>query len=286
MRKDNFIFENFKSVYDFEKALNERPVNKAYEKYGKDPASHRTDDSSWFQTSSYGEADELLTKGWNAKIDEVKSACEKFSSKIAVKLRKQIFDYVGFMPSVPRAIMGYPQSMINYTKRDSTEIQRTKHIIFDNTANGGTSGEQLLKAGITVLQLAMILDKSNVKTKIDMLPFTTYESGRYYGCSVTIKDYRQPFNYLKMAYPIANPSFFRRHGFRWLETLENNEMSAGFISGYGGELFGRDETEDYLKWAGLKKDDVIFITFRDCRSANYDPQVLMSRMGITTEKKN
>lgn len=280
MEKNNFRFENFKSVYEFEKALAERPVNKAFKEFGKNPTSHKTTDSEWFQTGSYSEADDLLTRGWNAKVDEVKKSCEKFASTIAVKHRKLFVDYVGVMPCVPSAIKGYPKAMINVTKKTNLEKQRTKHIIFDNTANGGTSGEQLLKAGLTVLQLAMILDKSNVKTKIDMLPITTYDNGRFFGCSVTIKDYRQPFNYLKMAYPIANPSFFRRHGFRWLETLENNEMSSSFVSGYGGEIFGRNETEEYLKWAGLRKDDVILINHRDCRNANYDAERLMLDMGI------
>jgi hypothetical protein len=273
----DFRFENFKSVYDFEKALTEREVNDAFK---KNCASHRNGDESWFQTGSYSEADELLTKGWNAKIDEVKSACEKFATTVVVKHRRLINDYVGFMPSVPRAIQGYPQSMINMTKRDSLEMQRTKHIVFDNTACGGTSGNSLLQAGLTVLKLAMILDKSNVRTKIDMLPFTSYAGNSFYGCSVTIKDYRQPFNYLKMAYPIANPSFFRRHGFRWIETQSGKNVEK-FSYGYGGEIFGRGEaTEAYLKFAGLKKDDVIFINHKDCREADFNPETLMKNKGI------
>lgn len=271
----DFRFENFKTVYDFEKALAERPTNKDF----GECASKNKGNSSWYQTKDYSEADTFLTQGWNAKIDEVKSACEKFSTTVAVKHRRIVNDYVGFMPSVPRAIQGYPQSMINITKRDSTESQRTKHIVFDNTACGGTSGEQLLKAGLTVLKLAMILDKSNVRTKIDMLPFTSYAGNSMYGCSVTIKDYRQPFNYLKMAYPIANPSFFRRHGFRWLET-QSGDMKKWVIR-YGGEIFGRGEmTEAYLKFAGMKKDDVIFINFKDCKEAEFNPETLMKNKGI------
>ena len=278
----DFIFENFKSVYELEEALKTRPTNKAFEQYEKKPTSQDCSDESWFQTSSYDEASNLLVKGWNAKIDEVKSVLEKFSSTVAVKRRKQINDYVGFMPNVPRAIKGYPKSMVNVTKRDSIEKQRFKHIVFDNTANGGTSGDSLLRSGLTVLKVAMILDKSNVRTKIDMLPFTTYDDsgdGRYFGCSVTIKDYRQSFNYLKMAYPIANPSFFRRHGFRWLET-QSEKMSRSLCSGYGGSLFGRSRTEEFLKYAGVRGNDTVFITYDDCRKAGFDAERLMDNLGI------
>ena len=273
-----FRFENFKSVYDFESALNSRSINPVFDiKTG----SADTDRSSWFQTRNYAEADEFMTKGWNAKIDEVRGALEKFSSTVAVKHRKQIFDYVGFMPSVARAIQGYPQSMINHTKRDSFEKQRTKHIVFDNTECAGVSGETLLKSGLTVLKLAMILDKSNVRTQIDVVPYTAHCCDSYFGCTVTIKNYQQPFNYLKMAYPIANPSFFRRHGFRWLETQkgEKSQMQK-WVGGYGGHLYGNSKTEEYLKYAGMRKDNVVLITFADCKRADFDAEKLMANLGI------
>ena len=278
MKTKKFRFENFKTVFDFEQALNERPVNPLFD---TSSGSNDKDRSGWFQTSNYAEADEFLTKGWNAKIDEVKSVLEKFSSQIAVKRRKQIVDYVGFMPCVPSAIKGYPKSMINQTKREKIESQRTKHIIFDNTQCAGTSGESLLKSGLTVLKLAMILDKSNVRTQIDVVPFDACCGDSYFGCTVTIKTYRQPFNYLKMAYPIANPSFFRRHGFRWLEVQEgdSSEMSK-WVGGYGGSLYRGNRAEEYLKWAGMRKDGVVLIKYDDCKRADFDAEKLMENLGI------
>ena len=269
----DFTFETFKSVYEFEEALKKRPVNPHFS-----VSSGSCDSgSSWYQTKDYN--------GWNAKIDEVKGVLEKFSSTVAVKHRKQIFDYVGFMPSVPRAIMGYPQSMINYTKRDELEKHRTKHIILNNTANCGVDGDKLLQAGLTVLKLAMILDKSNVRTKIDMIPFYAVRGSCYLGCSVTIKDYRQPFNYLKMAYPIANPSFFRRHGFRYLETQKGDKWKE-WTSTYGRSIGGDNsgEAKEFRDYAGLNKDDVIFINYKDCENAGYDVEKLMENMGISTKK--
>ena len=278
-----YTFENFKNVYEFEETLRKRPVNPHFDISN---GSARTSGADWFQTKNYTEADELLDKGWNTKIDEVRGVLENFSSTVAVKHRKQIFDYVGFMPSVPRAIMGYPQAMINYTKRDELEKQRTKHIVFNNTANCGTDGDQLLKSGLTVLKLAMILDKANVRTKIDMIPFFARRGESYLGCSVTIKDYRQSFNYLKMAYPIANPSFFRRHGFRYLETQSGDSWSA-WTGTYGSSIGNDDtdrDTEGFREYAGLKKDDVIYISYKDCENAGFDVEKLMANIGLG--KKN
>ena len=271
----DFRFENFKSVYDFEEALAKRPLNPLF-----DISSGSADksDSGWTQTKNYDEADDLLVKGWNKKIDEVKSVLEKFSETVVRKTRKQVNDYVGFMPNVPRAIIGYPKSMITFTKQDRLEKQRIKHIIFDNTANCGTSGENLLKSGLTVLKLAMILDKSNVRTRIDMIPFNGVCSGTYLACSVTIKDYRQSFNYLKMAYPIANPSFFRRHGFRYLETQSGDDMKP-WVGGYGSHI-DKSDGKEFFEYAGFNKDDVLFITYKDCARADFDVEKLMANLGI------
>lgn len=272
-------YETFKSVYEFEKTLNQRPVNKDFGETKEECSSSRKGNTSWYQTKSYEEADDLLVNGWNAKIGELKSEIEKFSSAIVIKRRRQQKSVVGFMPCVPNAIKGVPKAMISYTKKERLEKLNTKHIIYSNCECAGTSGDTLLKAGLTILKMAMILDKSNVRTKIDIVPFESYADGDFIGCSVNIKEYRQPFNYSKMAYPIANPSFFRRHGFRYLETLSGNLKN--WTCGYGGRVTGRGrESEEYYEKAGYRRDNAIYIGVGDCEKANFDPEKLMTNMGI------
>jgi hypothetical protein len=272
---EKYRIEHFKSIYEFESALASRPVNKDFNiKYGS-----AKNDTEWTQTESYEEADSLLLNGWNKKIDELKGSLEKFSRKKGVQQRLTENNVVGFMPNVPRAIKGYPDSMLCHREINKTENKNTVHIIYSMGANGGTSGEQLLKAGLAVLKIAMILDKSNIRTKIDLVPFESYCGGDYIACTVGIKDYRQSFNFSKMAYPIANPSFFRRHGFRYLETL-SGDLGKWSSGGYGGNTYGRDDTAEYMKQAGFAGDGIIYITDKDCKMANYDPMVLMNNKGI------
>ena len=276
MAKD-FRFENFKSVYEFEKAIRTRPLNEAFK--GEEAGKNRGD-SDWYQTENFDEANDFLLKGWNKKIDEIRTVLEKFSSKVVVERRKLRSDIVGFMPNVPSAIKGFPQSMYRYTKVNKVESQRVLHLILNTCSTGGTSGETLMKAGLTVLKLAMILDKSNVRTKIDVVPKMSYNgSNKCYGCTVTIKDYRQSFNYAKMAYPIANPSFFRRHGFAWLEHLDGDLRDWGC---YGQSIHRRSKSEqkEYLEWAGLLGDGTVYIDLDDCKEAGFDPVKLMENKGI------
>lgn len=277
----DFRFENFKTVYEFEKALSKRPINPSFGRRAS-LSSERTGDSDWYQTEDYSEADTFLKKGWNAKIDELRGELERFSRTVIVKRQRMIKSVIGFIPCIPNAIRGVPKTMYAFEKRDSKETKRILHLVMNNNSTAGTSGETLLKAGITLLKVAMILEKAMVRTKIDVVPFMSYEgSYKCYGCTVTIKEYRQPFNYSKMAYPIANPSWFRRHGFRWLET-QSGEME-DWVCGYGSSIHKRskEQQEKYLKYAGLRDDGVVYIDLDDCIRANFDAERLMADKGIS-----
>ena len=170
---EKYRIEHFKSIYEFESALKSRPINSAI----KDVYSSHTDNIQWFQTKNYEEADDLLLNGWNAKIDELKGTLEKFSRKVIVQQRITENNVVGFMPNVPRAIKGYPDSMFSHREVNKTETRNTIHIIYSMSTNSGTSGSQLLQAGLAILKIAMILDKSNIRTKIDLVPFESYCGG-------------------------------------------------------------------------------------------------------------
>jgi hypothetical protein len=276
----DFKIERFKSVYEFEDALNKRPVNKAF----RNLSSHRSGDSDWFQTKDYEEAEKFLKEGWNAKIEELKTTIEKYSRLIVAQHKKQVKDVRGFVPCVPRALKGHPKAMISYARQERTEKRNTIHVVFNNCGTGGVSGDTLLKCGLTVLKMALVLDKSNIRTKIDVVPKMSYVycgGNSCYGCTVTIKDYRQPFNFSKMAYPIANPSFFRRHGFAYLEHMDGDMRDWSF--GYGTSLAQcpSKDKEEYLEWAGLtEKNGVVYVDIDDCRTAGFDPEKLMKNKGI------
>ena len=277
----DFKIERFKSVYEFEDALNKRPVNRAF----RNLDSHIKGDSDWYQTKDYEEAEKFLKEGWNAKIEELKTTIEKYSRLIVAQHKKQVKDVRGFVPCVPRALKGHPKAMISYTRQERTEKRNTIHVVFNNCGTGDVSGDTLLKCGLTVLKMALILDKSNIRTKIDVVPKMSYVSpggNSCYGCTVTIKDYRQPFNFSKMAYPIANPSFFRRHGFAYLEHMDGDMSDWSF--GYGISLAQcpSEDKKEYLEWAGLtEKNGIVYVDIDDCRMARFDPEVLMKNKGIS-----
>lgn len=274
----DFRYEHFKSIYDFERVLNERPVSAPFEGH---ETSHDKGRDSFFKTVDFDEAQNLLEKGWDAKIGDIEDEMKKFLRLVVVKKSKQVKSVAGFAPCVPNAIRGVPKSMFATRILPKKETKRSVHIVFNNSANAQTEADDLIKSGLTVLKLAYILDRHGIRVKIDMVPKMSYNNESVYGCTVNIKEYRQPFNLLKIAYPLAHVSFFRRHGFRYLETLPEIK-NKGFVGGYGSSMIYADKKikDAYFKFAGFLSDDVVYIDFKDVSESGFEYQKLAEAKGI------
>lgn len=273
----DFRYEHFNSIYEFESALKERPINSDFADCicSKDKGNF-----DFFQTETYEESEELLEKGWNVKIDEMKKELENFSRKVEVQRTEYYKNVAGFAPCVPNSIRGVPKSMIASKKINSTKNDKTLHLIINNCGSSKVSGETLMKSGMSVLKLAILLEKAKVKTKIDIVPKAAYKGDSCYGCTVNIKDYKQPFNLSKIAYPLAHTSIFRRQGFRWLETQKGDLKK--WTNSYGFSLVKCTEEEkiNYMEYAGFLKDGVIYIDLEDTMKADFDPYKLAELKNI------
>lgn len=277
----DFRYEHFNSIYDFENAINTRPVNE----YFQGDEHSKSGSSSFTATESLNEADELMLKGWNAKVEEMKKKIN-FQNKVERLRNKQIKNVAGYAPCVPNAIKGVPKSMIATKVQRVEEKRRTMHLVINNTGTAGFTSTELMNCGMTVLKLAQLLDANKIRTRIDVVPKMSYKNDSLYGCTVKIKDYKQNFNLSKVAYPLGHVSFFRRHGFRYFETLPNPQQD--FSGSYGtSDLEDNKQLRDkYFEFAGFLKNNVIYIDKNDCFKANFDPVVLAKNKGITLDKED
>lgn len=278
-----FIYENFKNIYEFQKAMKTRPVNPVFNNQASITSS-----KDFTQTKSYEEAEEFLMNGWNVKVEEMKQELDKFVKAVPVQKTKQFKNVVGFAPCIPNSIRGVPKSMIASKKIKSERNKRTMYIVLNNTASCNVEGEELMKAGMTCLKLALLLERARIKTRIDVAPcIAVIEENpkRTLGCTVTVKDYRQPFNLSKMAFPIGHASFFRRFGFRYIE-VQQGKISEAWASGYGVPIYkgSTSNKEEYLKKTGILKDGAVYIEFTDCKNSDFDPYKLAEMKGITLKE--
>ena len=100
-----------------------------------------------------------------------------------------------------------------------------------------------------------------------------------------MKNHRQPINPLKISYLLIHPSFCRRQGFRWLETV-TELTNPDFASGYGRPLYWQvdsdgastDQIREYLRQHRLLEKGTFFTNFYEAE--NHSADELVELMGI------
>jgi hypothetical protein len=226
------VLERFDNIHQLLSTTRTRPVNKHF----VSNRSSMREDYHWYKTNSLPEAEELLLKGWDEHKDDIMAAI-KASDKVetATKLDRVNIrnNVVGASPNVPRAILGLPDSMIEYNRTPSK--QRTMQIGYGISASASVGADELVACGCAVLALVNHIERMGIRVRLDIFE-SSVESlagggNISMGWRLCLKDYRQPFDLLKMAFPVAHPSMLRRISFAWMETHPQTPPS--FVSGYG-----------------------------------------------------
>lgn len=277
------INERFDSIHQMLAALGSRSANTVFSGYS---LSSETGDEDFTGTKSWNEAMGLIANGWPEPLDEIKrGVANHFKSREAVQKNRPQTGVVGYTPCVPNAIMGLPNSMIMTDK--TPQKVKAVTIIFAVGVNCGTSATTIRRAGINVLNIVNDLELAGYRVKLNVEFFAATEGSDFCSVQVTVKDWRQPLDLKKLCFPIANPSMFRRFGFRWLETVPTL-TNRGYRSGYGSSSFKSDykEAVDFYKKKNLLADNEYLITTYLCKEKRFDVKEITNACGISaTEKK-
>lgn len=272
------VFEQFDGLDVFARNL-ERPVNKVFA--GRTRSSQSTSDKAWYGTPDFETAMHLFNNGWTEKADEIRNHFVKFERaqerEVQYQKSRPTTSVVGFAPHVPNAILGLPDSMIY--KEQSPMKAKVVRIIFNNTMNAGTSASDIMNAGLTVLKIAQSLERKGLRVRIDVAPKFSAGDRENVLLLVTVKDWRQPLDIKKVAFPIAHPSMFRRLGFCWMETVPT-VTDTSFYHGYGRSFENPKEGKGILKEAGVLGDKDYFVNVTMAQKNGYDPTKTAEAMGI------
>ena len=272
------VFEQFDDLTAFSRAIS-RPANRVFA--GHTQSSVENNDGEWAGTRTYEEAVHLFNEGWSEKADEIRKNFVKFERaqvrEVQYQKSRPTTAVVGFTPHVPNAIMGLPNSMI-YTERTPMKAKVVR-IIYNMCMNAGTSASDIMNAGLTVMKIAYSLERKGFRVRIDVNPMFTQDGSEIACALVCVKDWRQPIDIKKVAFPVAHTSMFRRLGFRWLETtpdLTNN----GFRSGYGRSVGDANRAEDILRSCKAIEDNDYYVNVETAQKWSYDPAMVAKAIGI------
>lgn len=241
------IKEDFSSIHQMLNVINSRPNNHIM----RGCNSSSTESYEFTGTHSYDEAVDLITNGYVEILPKVKSGIKKLEKKLESEFQNvnKIRPYIkvnGFTPHVPNSILNLPNSMIDIERH--SQKQKTLDIIYAMGACCVEDKQLFIDAGVVLLTAIKILELNRISVRLKV-SFKFSVDDRYnldnselVFPTILLKNYGQRLDLQKLCFPLANPSMFRRFGFKWLETLpeiKHEEWNSGY--GYscagGGELW-------------------------------------------------
>lgn len=277
------VVEKFESLNQYLDVIEARKPNKVF---AGEMLSSKSGGRRFTLTDSYEEANEIARVGYKEGLDELKAADKKTRHLGSAPKALPATSVVGFAPHVPNAITGVPCSMITTQKTE----QRAKVISILYYMGGacavGTS--EFVRAGKNILNVIYTLELQGYRVALNVMTNFCTSKERAFSI-VQIKNWRQPSSPLKISYPLVHPSFFRRHGFRWLETVP--ELTDGaFTDAYGRPLDvdeGRnaDDRRRWLKEQGILQDGWFYTERIEARDHEADELIKVMGIGAKSEMK-
>lgn len=217
---DITVNERYNSIADFKKSLERKKIGKMY-----DESKKYIFTKDFCGTSTHEEADELLINGdtFTAKIIE---GCSK--NKCLNRTTNTIKqDFCGFVPNVGAVVSGSPINMYN-VKQTTYRNTKVLNIVYFIGASYDVRTKELSAAGAKLLNVINTLEARGYRINLFaarcVIPTINgkKQKNSLLNLAVKIKDSGKHLNITKIAYPIAHPSFFRRHCFKWADTVCKN----------------------------------------------------------------
>lgn len=285
MKTKKIVFETFKNVYDLLDTMETRQVNPVFVSR-KDDLSSQTDETGhkrkFSGVSTYAEAMDIMKSGYSDPLEKMKRAVIKVGRSDISKKPKLKNDFVGFVPHVPNTLKNIPLTMINREKR-TIKKSKTLQLTYSFCASANVSTRKIIEGGINFISLVNSLEKQGYRIKIDII-FVSVTDKTGSGFSVTLKEYGQQLNLLKLAFPLVHPAMLRRVCFKWLET-NPNMTDKEYLHGYGMPLNyavgNRIERErEWLKKHELLKGENNYYVNLDEAIAGENIQELAKNIGL------
>ena len=270
--------EDFTSIGELLETLNGRPNNR----FMRSEHASDKEDASFSNCGSLQEAEDLLRYGYTEKLGKVKEETRKHSQQLYNLFKTKRLPAnmpVGFVPNVPNALQNRPDSMI--TIQQTFQKKKTKHVIYVNSSNCGTSTSTFVKAGIALVTAINLIEAAGIQTKLTNAFFSadSHDDETTFA-TLRIKDYGERFNLEKICFPMIHPAMFRRIGFKWLETCPS--LKTDFSCGYG-------HTPDPSSREAIdriyKKDDAVILWVNDIRDNDYSTKWILDQFGFVIPDK-
>ena len=238
---EKVIFNKFDSVEQFSTWLQVTPQTAK----GKEFNTSNKIGKSWTEftgTESFEEAQNLLKCGDKVNADKINATIRKIKAQgKGNATRNSLYNSpCGFMPIVPKVLAGEPNNMLAI-KKQTYKSTKVINIAYNVAVDCTRTTEDLIKTAAKVANVIASLEKNGYRVNL-----YAYSCGRdlrfnYYFLLVKIKDSGKYLDTLRIAYPLVNPSFYRRHVFGYMERLKGFNLNRTY-----GKIVHEDTCKERL----------------------------------------
>ena len=239
-------FEKFESVTEFIRTIDERKVRDSF----KPSQSSQTKDFEFTGTIDYMEANNLFMYGDKMNADKLNEALRKIKAQgKGNETRNKLYNSpCGFMPIVPKVLAGDPNNMLAI-KKQAYRSTKVINIIYSMSCSGSVPAVEILNNSAKLVEVICQLEKNGYRVNLyagDNARFKFKGQEIHTAFIIKLKDSGKYLDPLKIAYPLVNPSFLRRHAFKWLETFPKFDARGDYGGAMNGEQF-REFMKDKFK---------------------------------------
>lgn len=255
--------KKFESLTAFSSWLKETSVSGYFA--ANDIENSKNGTKKFTQTESFEEADGLMLGGWADGAKDIRAYMDKNVLNPMVKRAETYGSVVGFAPSVGRYLAGVPKNMM--ARKTMVRPSKVVTILYNISIDAGVPAEDIKKTSAKLIDVLLGLEKDGFKSNVWTI-LSSKAGAEYCGFAVKIKSAGQVFNVLKMSYPLAHPSFLRRHGLAAIERAGVDPNNNDWLC-YGKPVIAPEEIRkvfsgllptgcilSYYDIAGKKEDQI------------------------------
>jgi hypothetical protein len=245
-----YIVKKFDSLNEYSRYLNSE-TSQLFKKYGY--AASVSGSYKFTGTHSFDEAENLMKFGDKENLAKLQTCLLKVSLHGSGENKKveTYRSFVGYAPHVPSYVAGQPKTMLR-KKVVKTVNAKVLNIMYNPTAHCETTAEELINVSIQIMNFINNLEKQGYKVNLYTL-ISVIGSKECLSQIVKIKSSDDYTDLAKIVYPMVNPSFLRRHFFKFMEVTDEIK-GRGFCGTYGLPIYSQPEVEPLWKQMGIRID--------------------------------
>ena len=238
---EKVLFNKFDSVEQFSNWLQITPQTAKGERFdaSNEVSKYNTEFTG---TESFDEAQNLLKYGDKVNAEKINATIRKIKAQgKGTETRNKLYNSpCGFMPIVPKVLAGDPQNMLAIKKQrfNSTKVI---NIAYNVSVDCEKTTDELIETAAKVANVIASLEKNGYRVNLYAYSCGSDLKNNYYSLLVKIKDSGKYLDTLRIAYPLVNPSFFRRHVFGYMERLKGFNLNSTY-----GKIVDEDGCKECL----------------------------------------